>query len=51
MVSLIAFMSTGMCSGTSSTEDKVFEQKNVLFFSFKCLICDFSNNFIFYDSV
>jgi hypothetical protein len=41
---LIAFM----CSGICTTEKKVFQLKNLrVFFSFKCLICDFLRNFYF----
>jgi hypothetical protein len=40
-----------MCSGICKTEEKVFQQKGLRFFSFKCLICDFSQNILFYKFV
>jgi hypothetical protein len=41
-----------MCSGSCTTEKKVFQLKNLRFFSFKYLTCDFSHKiFLFYNSV
>jgi hypothetical protein len=41
-----------MCSGICTTEINVFQLKNLRFFSFKCLICAFSQKFfLFYSSV
>jgi hypothetical protein len=42
------------CSGTCTTEKKRFSSRKKLnryFFSFTCLICDFSQKFSFYNSV
>jgi hypothetical protein len=47
MVPRIAFM----CSGTCTSEKKISNIKTYFFFSFKCLICNFSQDFKFYNSV
>jgi hypothetical protein len=36
---------------TSYDREKSFPSKKPTFFSFKCLICDFSQNFLLYNSV
>jgi hypothetical protein len=38
----VAFRCFRMCSGTFTTEEKFSNRKTYVFFSFKCLICDFS---------
>jgi hypothetical protein len=49
MVPFIAFIPYVFWNRTA--EKKVLQLKNARFFSFKCLICDFSQKLLFYNSV